>query len=539
MNSRNCMLVTAVLISGVLFSFGPARATVYYVSKTGNDANLCTQAQPCLTIQHGVNVAAGPGNILYVESGTYTPSDTITIATGGSSGNPFIVQGFAPGGSCPTTTGDKWAPNGNRPAPTTVITSSVQPGFNIFGSYVRFDCFDIRSIEIRGATLSSPASNVDIWNNVIHPPNGADNYNIVMLQAGATTLSQFPQNVTIKGNYIYNGEFGIVGACQNNCLIQDNEFGPLYYAPSTTAGVSNMRFWGNNVTINHNYFHGNDAVAGCSPDYSNCHYDALHSYFQPGNPGYYVMTNLTFTRNVSFNQSKTCVYLEDDSNNTESGGPLGTYGSYNHFYNITIENNVCGFDPYPGTGQQFNIVCGWFYHAGNVTFNNNTCVTGVIIVQNNSQVTQLENNIVAHADHGYGAPSCTNPIEINETVSSPIPGDSSQILEEKNNLFHSSCTISQSAFPNDIVNQSPQFVFDPYPDAFGDQNSDEPIGPSTHDFHLASGSPAIAAGATDTGVTVDITGATRPSPPSIGAYEFGVGTSAGPQPPSHLLATVN
>jgi hypothetical protein len=69
------------------------------------------------------------------------------------------------------------------------------------------------------------------------------------------------------------------------------------------------------------------------------------------------------------------------------------------------------------------------------------------------------------------------------------------------------------------------------------------------DFHLQSGSPAIGAGLhtiTDhTGnnsvaaPTYDIDGRIRPNPPSIGAYEFGSGSSASrPNPPTNLTVAV-
>lgn len=77
------------------------------------------------------------------------------------------------------------------------------------------------------------------------------------------------------------------------------------------------------------------------------------------------------------------------------------------------------------------------------------------------------------------------------------------------------------------------------------------VNPSGGNFQLQASSPAIGAGLhtitdyTSSGYSVpapayDITGLVRPSPPSIGAYEYTSGTAATPpNPPTGLTATVN
>ena len=60
------------------------------------------------------------------------------------------------------------------------------------------------------------------------------------------------------------------------------------------------------------------------------------------------------------------------------------------------------------------------------------------------------------------------------------------------------------------------------------------------DFTLQSTSPAIGAGTSTQHSTWDFLGSGRPSPPSIGAYEYGSSTTVQrPNPPSGLAATVN
>lgn len=45
-------------------------AATYYVAKTGNDSDPCTESQPCLTVSHGVTLLT-PGDTLFVRAGVY------------------------------------------------------------------------------------------------------------------------------------------------------------------------------------------------------------------------------------------------------------------------------------------------------------------------------------------------------------------------------------------------------------------------------------------------------------------------------------
>jgi parallel beta-helix repeat protein len=51
-----------------------ATAATYYVTKTGNNNNPCTQTAPCLTIGRGVSKAVLPGDTVIVGAGTYVES---------------------------------------------------------------------------------------------------------------------------------------------------------------------------------------------------------------------------------------------------------------------------------------------------------------------------------------------------------------------------------------------------------------------------------------------------------------------------------
>ena len=86
------------------------RATTHlYVSPTGSDAGSCTQAAPCLTIQHAVQVAAS-GDEIDVARGSYTGQVTITkpltikgqnkpVLDATGKGRGFLIKGSGAAGS--------------------------------------------------------------------------------------------------------------------------------------------------------------------------------------------------------------------------------------------------------------------------------------------------------------------------------------------------------------------------------------------------------------------------------------------------------
>jgi hypothetical protein len=84
--------VTALAILLTVFAFTQALAANYFVSIAGNDANQGTEDQPWRTIGKAGNTLAA-GDIVYVQTGTYP--ETVTISASGSAGNyiSYIAQG--------------------------------------------------------------------------------------------------------------------------------------------------------------------------------------------------------------------------------------------------------------------------------------------------------------------------------------------------------------------------------------------------------------------------------------------------------------
>lgn len=72
--------------------------TIYYVATTGNDANPCSLASPCLTIAHGVALLFA-SDTLYIRGGTYTGSANVissdnTVRGGTSWADAITIAAF-------------------------------------------------------------------------------------------------------------------------------------------------------------------------------------------------------------------------------------------------------------------------------------------------------------------------------------------------------------------------------------------------------------------------------------------------------------
>jgi hypothetical protein len=89
-------IVAAVLCSAAAHAADNTR----YVSITGNNANSCTLAQPCRSLQRGINVTPAGGELQILDSGSYgvnaTINKSLTISGNGHTvylGNPVTVDG--------------------------------------------------------------------------------------------------------------------------------------------------------------------------------------------------------------------------------------------------------------------------------------------------------------------------------------------------------------------------------------------------------------------------------------------------------------
>jgi hypothetical protein len=343
----------------------PAKATTYYVAKSGSDSGSCTQASPCLTIGHAYNLAA-PGDVITVGTGTY--SESLSLNKSGSAGNLITIQGFAVGGSCPTAAlTDPASPVKTRPNPSVTIN-----GASVTSAYNALDCFRLVS---SGIMIS--AGNVRVLDNYI------DGTNISSGSVGINTDNGSlpgPSNVYVAHNYVQSVEYGFLTRASNSTF-EFNEMNGFKYTGSA-GDCDYNRVWGDSDTFRRNYYHGMNLSTMCvnaAP-----HVDCFQTfYYSPGNE---------YSRNHVFD-GNTCLDYHEGFMASNTGGSAGDMSNW------TAVNNLFG-------GGDFSIWCGVFDgHNFTVTYNNNDCYQGFVVSRDSwgSGGAHLvaQNNIFSMNGSGY------------------------------------------------------------------------------------------------------------------------------------------
>ena len=91
LNFRNMRTIVLMLL---MVTIMPSFATTFYVATNGsNSSNGTTLTTPFLTIDYAIGKAAA-GDIIYVRSGTYSYTSTITISKSGSSGKLITLSAY-------------------------------------------------------------------------------------------------------------------------------------------------------------------------------------------------------------------------------------------------------------------------------------------------------------------------------------------------------------------------------------------------------------------------------------------------------------
>jgi hypothetical protein len=539
-------MIVVITLGAILISLAgtPAVATTFYVAPGGNDSNPCSQPKPCLTISHGISVAAGAGNVLYVASGTYTESPT--ISAGGSAGNLFVVQGFPLGSSCPTTASgtDAYTPmnGGLHPAPTALISGHI----SIAANYVQLQCFTVypnpseqtyQSAQYlpsqAGISITNGQHDVNVWDNYIA------GYCIIIsnctsqtytdgkhaFDEAIKTLNAGP-NIDIERNYTNHASAQQTDIYCGTapCTFKDNE----EYGIDVEVSIAHYdgdynELFGTGTQYIHNYMHGADEAWCQDPDAGQCHIDCFESTGTE--------VSMLIERNVCFNMNEA-VYLWDPCiNSVTSNSNASTFcsqGTYNNLNHITVINSIFAF----GVGNKGFFVCMDFWHAGDVRWDNNTCWGTGSEALVNSQVTSFENNIQYQTYESFSS-NCAVPYGVNINGEWPYT-DSSTFTTAKNNILweDTACTVPKSGlFVNDLRNTNPIWV--------GPGTYSNTIGANAPNLHLQSSSPAIGAGSNLSSVfSDDLDGNTRPNSPfDIGSYEYRTATNV--LPPGNLAAAIN
>jgi trimeric autotransporter adhesin len=493
--SGNFVVTTAAGTSnGIPFAVTGA-GHIYYVSTNGNDSNAGTFASPWATLLQARNTMVA-GDTTYAENGTGATVDDgsgwatcMLITTSGSAG-AYISLVVYPGATS-TIGSNANCPNAIRSGSTSSYTSYWGiHGFTVRGTDSTFANWDSNYWRVTGTDQSCPDGNGAA--GCLNPVEASYWY--------------------VYGNNIH--DTGVSGASA--------EYHGVYIATDDS-------YWdfGWNELYNVNGGRG------------------LQTHSAPNGPGTngYNLYGLSIHDNIVHDTGLDCMIIDTVSPNL---GPVVLYN--NVMYN-------CGkTTPPEGSG-------GW--SAVNVPGSTEAGTPG-------SGNVEVFNNTF----YAYGLN--TNPPYADAESGVIYNGYSTAMyLHTVNNVFQSTAT---SVFPSGVPyfftwnpnssgGGSPCAPTDNCPWVFGTNNlvygagansydtanisstyaNPQLVNPTSYNLQLTSTSPAIHAGASVSvgtpfglnNIGRDINGLTRPSPPSIGAYEYTAGqASSAPNPPTNLTVAV-
>lgn len=226
-------------------------STNYYIDATsGNDANPCSFASPCLTfLKFSQYISASPpggyidlaaGRTVWVFNGTldetYTDGSTVrpSIYTrrSGSSGNPIRI--WAPlSSNAPSVTVNPAACDGTPQCPAvSLITNSYVDirGLNITGG------FHDGTVDIEGAGISSDGDNHTIVANHVYDNEGPNSSNPCGI-----SLADSPTNMIVTHNRVHDNYDRTAGTNQNEkqiCAYTGTGNDISYNVVYNTAGIT-------------------------------------------------------------------------------------------------------------------------------------------------------------------------------------------------------------------------------------------------------------------------------------------------------------
>src|SRR5579863_2514052 len=164
----------------------------YYVATNGSDSNSGSLSHPFRTIQHALNIARVPGDVVVVRRGTYF--EAVTFPADGTAQRPIVLQNYP--GERPFISGAKGA---------------SQRLVRIFDrSHVRFEGFEIGDLSTTSPLQSGAifvegyGDDVQVTNNFVHDVRPAPNQyaNGRAIQVRGFYTSHPLTNVVVAGNKV-------------------------------------------------------------------------------------------------------------------------------------------------------------------------------------------------------------------------------------------------------------------------------------------------------------------------------------------------
>ena len=289
------LLLPLLLVSVTL----PANtlAQTYYVSKSGNDYNPGTEAQPWATIQKAANTVQ-PGDTVLVSEGTYPEVVDCSGADGTEDGKiQFLANGK-------------------------VV---------VYGWYLQRPYYVIKGFTITGQTvpnysgsiyLKETANHCEIRNNIIlHDPSVKNVYGIHCYWREGDSCNSGPVGVIISENQINEPSFHALSIAGRNHIIEKNIF-------QCTTGWDAIRMFACNTTVSSNRFDWSNQVRNSN------HSDIIQSFADNHDSS----RNIVFEKNyVIGGPGLQICMLEDDD---EDGKISNWVFRNNIFYKVSLAANA-------------------------------------------------------------------------------------------------------------------------------------------------------------------------------------------------------
>jgi len=447
----------------------------YTINPSGSGATNFTSFTAAATALNCGGVSAPV--TFHVAAGTYTEQITLTNINGASATNTVIIDGDTAATRIitfsPTLSTEGHTIRLNSSSFVTIRNLTIQNTGSSFGAGVHF----------MGSSNYSKLKNciVQLTGNAATSASGSytgiliNNYNDV--NSPTATGSQV-SNLEIDSNHIINGYYGIVINSYtgtpyiNNVLIRKNSIDSSYYYGAYYYYNDGITFLNNTINMRINGSASSQGIylMNCFAQGTNVHTITGNKIINAGQYGMYLYQ--------SYSSSST--YRSRLANNMVGGGfrnssATAIYCTYLNYWDIW--NNSANLD-FPVTSST--------YAAMSVS---------------NGSLHDIRNNILSYsATSGSGIPinvastTILTALDYNDYYNS----SSNNLVAAGASTYTNSNYLNGGGYNANSKNQNPGFT-------------------SPTDLHISSG---CIRGTSISGITTDIFGTTRGTPPSIGAHEY-------------------
>ena len=474
------MKFTTVFILFACVSVASAQPNAsYYVATTGNDSNSGTQSAPWKTIQHAADTAHA-GSTVYARAGTY--EELVRINVSGNPNDGFITFRSYPG-EIAVLDATRFTPEDRQG----VLTIQNQ-------SYVRIEGFEIRNFRTAehrlapmGINVIGSGSHIELLNNNVHdiqqtfpgrdrPGSGGNGFGIAVYGTNATIPIT---DLIIDGNEVHHLKTG----SSESLVVNGN--------------VTNFR-------ITHNTVHDNNNIGIDVIGFERTAPDPAVDQARDGVVSHNLVYNITSRGNPAYgnDQSSDGIYVDGGTrilieqntlHDVDFGIELASEHKDRATSYIIARNNLIyhchtagvsigGYAPDRGHTEHSNVI-------NNTLYENDTSSTGSgeFQMQWNMSDNVFANNIV------YAGPHCLISVTKTEVNKSQPPA----LIDH--NLYYCAAGAEASTWAEVSGTIT---GFNNYVQSTGNDQHSRFLDPhfvdaAAHNFHLQSGSPALAAGTID------------------------------------------